>query len=211
MRLAGDEPRMLLLWQLDHFHQQVVHRLAGNHQAQILERLAITVVELVAMAMALTHHVLAVQLARQRAGLQSALLGTQAHGAAHVGTLVALLDVTSSGGPFGDQRDNRIRCVAVVLTGIGLGETSHVAGEIDHRRMHAVADAEVRHATFPRVSGGQNLSLETALAETARHQDRVDARQRLGGTVGLDLLGIDPMQVDPGLLFDTAMAQRFAK
>ena len=65
---------MLAARQLDHFNQQVVHRLGGNHQACVFQLGAVAVVELVAMAMALGHHVLAVQLACQRAGFQACFL-----------------------------------------------------------------------------------------------------------------------------------------
>ena len=61
------------------------------------------------MAMALADHVLAVELVRQRAGLQAAFLRAQAHRAAQVGALVALLDVAGAVRPFGDQRDHRMR------------------------------------------------------------------------------------------------------
>src|SRR5579859_17235 len=51
VELAGDEPGVLLFRQLDDLDQQIVHRFAGDHQAQILELLPVAVVELVAMAM----------------------------------------------------------------------------------------------------------------------------------------------------------------
>src|SRR3970040_855501 len=47
VRLAGQEPRVPVARQLDHLHQQVVHRLGRYHQAGILELGAGTVVELV--------------------------------------------------------------------------------------------------------------------------------------------------------------------
>ena len=69
VELAGEEPRMLLRRQLDHFDQQIVHRLAGDDEAQVLELLAIAVVEFVAVAMALADHVLAVQFTGERTWL----------------------------------------------------------------------------------------------------------------------------------------------
>src|SRR5689334_8612219 len=72
MELAGEKPRMVR--ELDHLDEQIVHRLARDHEPQILELLPIAVVELVAMAMALADHVLAVELTRERARLEPALL-----------------------------------------------------------------------------------------------------------------------------------------
>src|SRR5690606_8984301 len=148
MELAREEPRMVR--QFDDLDQQVVHRLARDHQAEVLELLAVVVVELVAVPVALADHVLAVQLARERAGPESALLSAEAHRAALRGCFVALLDLAARGGPFGDQADDRVLAVAVVLAGIGARKARVVAREIDHRRMHAVADAEVRHARLAR-------------------------------------------------------------
>jgi len=126
--------------------QQVVHGLARDHQAQVFEGLAVAIVELVTVTMALAHHVFAVQLASQRAGLEAAFLCAQAHGAAQVGALAAGFRLAGGGGPLGDEGDDRIGRVAVVLAGIGLRQPRRVAGELDHGRVHAVADAEVRHA-----------------------------------------------------------------
>src|SRR5690348_11942297 len=99
MRLAREEPRMLRLRQLDHLHQQVVHRLGGNDEAGVLELGAIAVVELVTMAMTLTDHVVAVQLVRQRAGLDALFLQAEAHGPAEVALLAAALDLAAGGAP----------------------------------------------------------------------------------------------------------------
>ena len=177
MELAGDEPRVVR--QLDHLDQQVVHGLAGDDEAQILELLPIAVVELVAMAMALADHVLAVEFARQGTGLEAAFLRAEAHRAALFGGLVAFLDIAGAGLPFGNQRDHRVCAGAVVLAGVRAFETGDVAREVGHRRMHAVADAKIRHAMLARVASRRDLALEAALAETARHEDAVGVLQQL--------------------------------
>src|SRR3970040_1114059 len=101
VRLAGQEPRVLVARQLDHLHQQVVHRLGGNHQAGVLELRAVAVVELVAVAVALGDDVLAVKLARQRAWLEPLGLHAQAHRAAQVAVGIAPLDLAGGGAPLG--------------------------------------------------------------------------------------------------------------
>src|SRR3546814_8077026 len=79
--------------QLHHFHQQVVHRLGADDQARFLELAAVAVVELVAVAVALGHHVLAVDRVGPGAGLDALLLQAQAHGAAQVAAFAAALDL----------------------------------------------------------------------------------------------------------------------
>src|SRR5258706_13881675 len=118
MELAGHEPRMLLRRQFDHFDEQVVHRFAGDDEAQVLELLAIAVIEFVAMPMALANDVLAVQIARNGTGLQPAFLRAQPHRAAEIGIFAALLDVTRARRPLSDQRDYRMRAMALVLARI---------------------------------------------------------------------------------------------
>src|SRR6202012_1234619 len=86
------------------------------------------------------------------------------------------------------RSERSVRCsvspVAVVhsvisaMTGSGVLrsfslEAGRVAGELDHGSMHAVADAEVRDAGFTGELRREDLALEAALAEAARHQDGV--------------------------------------
>src|SRR5690606_39941733 len=67
---------------------------------------------------------ISVQLARLRAGLDALLLQAQAHGAAEVGLVVALLDLAAAGTPLGDQADHRMRALAVVLGAVGTFQSS---------------------------------------------------------------------------------------
>ena len=57
-------------------------------------------------------------------------------------------------------------------------ETGHVARELDHRELHAEADAEVRHLVLARVADRLDLAFHAALAEAARHQDRIHVLER---------------------------------
>ena len=125
---------------------------------------------------------------------------------------MALLDVARCGGPFGDQRDDRIRRVVVVFAGVGFGQAGHVAGEFDHRHLHAVADAEVRHAVLAReLAAAAILPSMPRLPKPPGTRMRVDPAEYLRGTLGIDLLGIHPLQVDPRRLHDAAVAQRLAQ
>src|SRR5690606_7863076 len=206
--LARDEPRMVR--QLHDLDQQVVHGLARDDETEILERLPVAVVEFVAVPMPLAYHVLAVQLARERSAAQAAFLRAEAHRAAEVGRLVAALDLAAAGGPFGDQRDDRMHAVAVVLAGIGAVQPGHVARELDHRGMHAVADPEVRDAMLARVARRGDLALEAALAEATGNEDAIDVAEKFRPTA-FDLLGLHPAQVRPRALLQATVAQRFAE
>jgi hypothetical protein len=46
-------------------------------------------------------------------------------------------------------------------------------GRLDHRHLHAEADAEERHVALARELDRVDLALGAALAEAARHQDAV--------------------------------------
>ena len=57
-------------------------------------------------------------------------------------------------------------------------QPEHVARVLDDRDLHAEADAEIGHAALARVAHGLDLALDAALAEAARHQDRVHALEQ---------------------------------
>ncbi len=164
--------------------------------------------------MALADHVLAVQLARQRAGLEAAFLRAQAHRAAEVGAFVALFDFAGGGGPFGDQRDHRMRrrCDRSRWSW-RLLEAGDIAREIDDRRVHAVADAEIRHAGVrARNCAASDLALEAALAEAARHEDGIDvAEQLVPRRAPRPLRNRSSCRLTRVGLLDAAMTQRLAE
>ena len=82
MELAGHEPRMVP--ELDDLDQPAVGRLPGQDHAGRLERLAIAVVHLEAVAMALVDDLLAVDRGGLRAGRQLRRVEAEAHRAALV-------------------------------------------------------------------------------------------------------------------------------
>ena len=98
--------------QFDHLAQIGTRRAPGNHQALFFELGEQRVVHLVAMAMTFDDFRRAVDLAGQRAFGQLADLRAEAHGAAEIGILVALLDLARSILPLGDQADHRVRRIA---------------------------------------------------------------------------------------------------
>src|SRR5690348_1803295 len=210
MELARQEPRMFLPGQLDDL-DQVVDRQAGDHEAGLLQAFAIAVVEFEAMTVAFADGVGAVQFARKRPGLELAFLRTEAHGAAKVRSFIASLHFARTLRPLGDQRDHRVGAIAVVLGGTRSGNSGDVAREFHHRRVHAVADAEIRNASLARVLHRLDLAFEAALAETAGHQDRIGVVQHRIGTARFDGFRIHPFKLHAGCIVDAAMAQRLSQ
>ena len=81
------------------------------------------------------------------------------------------------------------------LGGAGLGDADQVARRLDHRHLHAEADAEVGHAARAREAGRQDLALRAALAEAAGHQDAVHVLQVGRGVLALEHLALDPLEL----------------
>ena len=82
---------------------------------------------------------------------------------------------------------------------------------LDHRHLHAEADAEVGHLALAREAGRLDLALRAALAEAARHQDAVHALEVVDGVVPLEDLGIDPVHIDAHVIGDAAMRKRLGE
>ena len=153
-----------------------------DHEAGLLDLRSQRVVDLEAMPVALADLVDAVGGARPGARDQVHRLAAQAHGAAHVGDALLL----------GQQVDHREGRLLVELPGVGAGHAADRARELDHRALHAQADAQVGHAVLATVLDGLDLALDAAHAEAARHDHAVGAAEALGHGVGGELLGVDP-------------------
>ena len=165
--LRGDEERVVV--DLDHLDEALVRRRARDHQAGGLEPAAQEVVDLVAVAVALVDHGLAVDLARGGALVQLDRVGAQAHRAAHVRDLLLL----------GQEVDDRVRRLGVELGRVRAVHADDVARELRDRHLHAEADAQERDLLLAGDPRGGDLALDPALAEAARDQDAVDVRQRV--------------------------------
>ena len=112
--------------------------------------------------------------------------------------------------PFRDQADHRIPGIGIDLGGIGVVEADDVAGKADHRRVEAVADAEVGHVVLPRELGGADHALETPGAEPARHEYGVHVLQRVAA-VALKLFGVHVAHVHLGAVLDPGVDDGFGQ
>ena len=96
----------------------------------------------------------------------------------------------------------------VELGRVGAGEAEHVAGELDGHDLHAEAQAEARDAVLAGVVGGRDLALDAPLAEPAGDDDAVEVAQPALGQQALDLLGLDPLDLDLGAVVEAAVLER---
>ena len=108
-----------------------------------------------------------------------------------------------------EQADHGVRRLRVVLGRVDGVGAEHGAGRFDDHGVHAVAEAQVRDVVLARVLGRGDLALEAALAEAARHDDRVDAAQLTGDVVVVDLLGLNPEDLDSRVEGSAGVDQRF--
>src|ERR1700722_1498310 len=97
-----------------------------------------------------------------------------------------------------------MRAMPIVFGGIGAVESGDIAREIDHRRVHAVTDAEIRNLVFARKSRGGDLAFEAAFAESAGNENAVDVAQRFR-PARFDVFGFEPAQINSRGLFQTTV------
>src|SRR5467141_2067449 len=209
MELAADEPRVR--WQLDHFAQLLALGQAGNAQALVLQPLYVLALDFVPVAVAFVDHVRAVDLAREAPGLERGALGAQAHRAAEIGLFVAALDAAVAVLPFGHERDHRVRRVAVEFRAVRAREPDDVARKLDHRELHAQADAEIRDLVLARVLDRLHHAFDAPLAEAPGNEYRVHAFQERADAFLLDGFRIHVADVDLAARMDSRMNERFVE
>jgi hypothetical protein len=206
MELAGDEPGMPR--QFDDLDQLPIDRTSRDLQAGLLQRFHITRIDLIAVTMTLGDRIRTVELAGQRIRGQHALLGPHAHGAAEIRIGGSALDFTGRGLPLGDQCDHRMPGVGAELGTVRALEAGLVTRKLDHRDLHAEADAEVRNLALTRKPHCLDLAFDAAFAESAGHQNGIGALQHRGA-FPLDLLGVDIVDAHARTGLDAGMDQRF--
>ncbi len=205
MELHADEPGMVVA--LDDLGQHAVGRHAGHLQARGLDLVAIADVDLVAVPVALGDVLAAIDLGDLGPGRQHCVIGAQPHGAAKLlvggaGDPLVALD------PLGHQADDRIGRGAELGRG-GVLHAGHVPHRLDHRHLHAEADAEIGHLALAGELGRPHLPLRAPLTEAAGHQDAVHPLEPLGGraVVALEGLGLDPVEIDLDVVGHPAVDQ----
>ena len=200
---------MLAAGQFDHLGEFFALGDRRDHQTGALQRLEVFLVGLVAMAVPLGDD-RTVDLVGQRVGPDVRTLRAQAHRATQVGLGIALLYRAVGVLPFVDQRDHRVRGLGLEFGRVGTGQPGDMARELDRRDLHAQADAQVGQLVLAGVLHRDDLALDATLAEAAWHQDGVELGE-LVGVLGVQCLGVDIVDLDPRVLVDAGVAQRFVE
>src|SRR5215469_9120584 len=139
-----------------------------EHHSATLEYFAIAVVELEAMPVALRDLELAVSFRCDSARSQAARIRSEAHRSAERLKIALVLH----------EIDHRIRRLRLDLARVRAFEAADVARELDARQLHAVADAEERHAIFARMPDRKQLALDAPSAEARSDENAGCAVER---------------------------------
>ena len=195
--------------ELHHFRQVFARRARRDPVALRLELRHVDVVHFVAMTMPFVY-LGAIDGSRQGSRLDRAFLRAQAHRAAQVRGLVAVLDAPRAVQPFGDEGHHGMRRFRIELGAVGVGQPADVARELYRRELHPQADAQIGNAVFAREADCADFALGAALAEAARHQDGVHFLEA-ADAVGLDFLGVDVVDPHPAARVYPRVRQRLVE
>src|SRR5438874_2343659 len=113
--------------------------------------------------MTLVHHLLAVELAHERAVAEACRPRAEPHRAALLDDVALIVH----------QVDDGIRRVRIELTRVRTRESAHVARVLDDRAVQTEAQTEEGHALLAGVGDRGDLALDTAHAEATGHDDAV--------------------------------------
>ena len=102
-----------------------------------------------------------------------------------------------------------MRGVRIELARVGAVETALVAGELDHRALHAETQPEEGHLMASREAGRLDLALDPAEAEPAGDHDAVEIAQAPLGEEPFGVVGGDPVDLHRGFARVAAVLQRF--
>ncbi len=196
VRLGADPERVAA--QLDELDQPIVGRGARAPELGLVEARPVARVELVAVTVALRHDRGAVGLGDLGALGELGDVGAETHRAAHVGD--AALGV--------HQVDHRVRRGGVELAGVGTRQAEDVPGVVDRHHLEAEAEAEARDVVLAGVAGRHDLPLGASLAEPAGDHDAVELAQATVGEQALDLLGLDPLDLDLAPVVEPTVLER---
>ena len=160
VELAGHEPRVVL--ELDDLDEPAVGRLAAQQHARRLERLAVAVVHLEAVAVALVDDLLAVD----RGGLRAGRRAGPGRGPRRIVPPLSSMSRWSG-------MKSMTGCSVNMSNSVELASLvpDHLAGELDDRALQPEAQPEVRDLVVAGEVGGEDLALDAAMAEAARDED----------------------------------------
>src|SRR5262245_20079406 len=199
VELAGQEVRVIR--NLDDLDEALVRRLPGHLEPAPLEIVHVLAVHLVAVAVALADLGAGVRLVGVRTRLDQARPLPEPHVPAHALHAFELAQLV----------DDRVRGLRGELGRVGVLEPQDVAGILDHRALHAEADAEERHAALAREADGLDHPVDATQAEAARDEDAVHGGHLLLHPAPHQPVRLDPVQAHARVVGDAAVGQRFVE
>src|SRR4029077_15552302 len=104
-----------------------------------------------------------------------------------------------------------MRTVWVELARVGSLQPTHVARKLHRRHLHPKTYSKERNLFFPRVTNRLDFAFASAVSESPWHQDSIGLAKQLLGTRLFNLFRLDIIQLDFGLVGDTAVDQRLEK
>src|SRR6267142_4998666 len=198
VELAANEPWMRL--QLHHLDQRSVRRKTTEVESVLDELIAVFVIDLIAMPMALADLWRRINRGGLRSLSELARIRTEAHRATHVSDVLLVFH----------QRDHGIVTFGRELTRMAVGQTDHIAGELDYRRLHSQADSKERQTRLPRVANRFEHSLDTSHSESSRDQHAVEIREKLARLLPVgEEIAREPRDLDPDIVRYSAVSERF--
>jgi len=110
---------------------------------------------------------------------------------------------------LGQDVDHGVRRLRVEFGRIRTVESEDVAAEFNRRDLEPEANPEERDFVLARVAGRSDFAFDPAPPEASRDHDAVEAREGLLEHALLDLLGLDPPDLDVAARGGLAVVDRF--
>ena len=158
------------------------------------------IIEFIPMAVALMDFLFIIQLIRKAVLFKAAGVAAEAKGTADALNIIDLIL---------HEVDYGMLCVEIHLCGMGIRPAEDVTGVFDNRNLHAEADAEIREHMFPCIARSDHHAVNAPFAEASGNEYAVDILKYLLRTAALDILSGNPFDIDPCIIGNTAVAQRF--
>ena len=188
-----------MVGQFDELDQPPVRGNATADQAGLLEARPILRIELEAVSMAFADDGFAIGRVHSRAWREDGVIGAESHRAAFVRHLSLVVH----------EIDDRVTSGWLKLRRVRLCEAGHITGELDRHGVQAEAETETRNRMFPCITRRGDLALEAAGSEPSRDHQTVEVGQAVLSEQALDVLGLNPFDVDPRPMMKAGVFEAF--
>src|SRR5262245_2201629 len=185
MKLGSNKIRMR--WIIEDLHNLSIRRHTAKHQASLFKNGFIGIIQLVAMAKALTYHLMSVEPIHAGAREEQDIMASQALRAPQVIDLLL----------FREQGNERFRRVRLELRARGLFQTTDMPGKFNRRQLKPKAQPQERHLPFAGILNHPNHALCATYAIAPRDNDPMHPFKALVDRVHgvVEFRGVNKLQV----------------